>query len=382
MDTAKRGDEMVPPDMRYLLRGLPAKGERQYGDTRARTVTFLQGIYNSVAECLPDFRDDGYDADELPTVNDLKVPELGDPYTEILGQEGKPLLKPFGGKQRLTRKKKFSLSINLDRKDEVKFLPPGNMKDYWEQMVAAETASNLPPVPFTTFWRTWYEEFNFMKFRTSSSHAACGACLRHKMLLKELSGFVAARAEQARHYSAHLRNQYQDRVCYWECRASSRMRLTHACLILDGMDQGKFAYPRSDTFRAKCLNSLQRPRAHISGLILHGRLILFTISPADLPKDSNACIEMTAHALQLLSKEVDLSRVVLSVQADNTTREVKNNHFIRFLTFLTSHGCWSEFVSFFKDFLPLVWLRFVHLKMLCPFCCIGISDRKSTHSAL
>ena len=336
---AKRGDEMVPPDMRYLLAGIPAKGERQYGDARARTVTFLQGVYNSVAECLPDFRDDGYDADELPTVNDLKVLELEDPYTQFL-EEGKPLLKPFGARQKLTRKKKFSLSINLDRKEEVKFLPPGNMKDYWEQMVAAESASNLPPVPFTTFWRTWYEEFNFMKFRASSSHAACGACLRHKMLLKELSPFVKARAEQARHYSAHLRNQYMDRVCYWECRSSSRMRSTDACLILDGMDQGKFSYPRSDAFRAKCLNSLQRPRAHISGLILHGRLVLFTISPADLPKDSNACIEITVHALQLLSKEVDLSRVVLSVQADNTTREVKNNHYIRFLTFLTSHGCW------------------------------------------
>ena len=240
-------------------------------------------------------------------------------------------------------RQKSSCVINQDHKDEERFLPPGHMRDYWLQMVAAESsnesAESLPAVPFGTFWRIWYEEFSFLKFRHASSHTQCGTCVRHKLLLKEMSGYIHARQEQQKLYSKHLRLQYADRLQYWEARSASRQRSpASACLILDGMDQQKFLYPRADEFRAKELNQMQRPKAHISGCIAHGRFMLFVVSPSDLPKDSNSCIEITAHALELLSREMDLSRLVLTIQCDNTPREIKNNHYIRFLTALTSHG--------------------------------------------
>ena len=336
VESARRGEQKPPADMRFLLRGVPTRGSKQYGNSRARVVTFLRGVYESIAETLPDVRDDPRDDSnvEFGAIR-LDVAEE-DPYSEAAALQAVPAAPR-------ARKTKSSCVINQDHKDEERFLPPGHMRDYWLQLVAAESSSeraeSLPAVPFGTFWKIWYEEFSFLKFRHASSHTQCGTCVRHKLLLKEMSGYINARQEQQKLYSKHLRLQYADRLQYWEARASSRQRSpAEACLILDGMDQQKFLYPRADEFRAKELNQMQRPKAHISGLIMHGRFVLFVVSPSDVPKDSNSCIEIAAHALELLSRETDLSRLVLSVQSDNTPREVKNNHYIRFLTSLTSHG--------------------------------------------
>lgn len=67
------------------------------------------------------------------------------------------------------------------------------------------------------------------------------------------------------------------------------------------MDQAKFAYPRGDVFRSKDLGSFQRPRAHITGVIAHGHLTLFSVSSQDLRKDSNTMVELVSHTLTLLS---------------------------------------------------------------------------------
>lgn len=243
-----------------------------------------------------------------------------------------------GGKRKI-RKKKRSVVISSERKaEEDRYLPPGQMRDYWEQFKAAEGSDSGKVPVFSTFWRVWLQEFSFLKFRAQSSHSMCSTCVRHRFLIREMSGHLRAREEQQSLYTLHLRKQYFDRVCYWELRGLSRLRSFDAVLILDGMDQAKFAYPRSDFFRTKELAGVQRPRAHISACILHGRSVIFTVSPSNLAKDANSCIETTAFALSLLSKHVDLSRITLHVQSDNTVREVKNNFFIRWMSSLVAHG--------------------------------------------
>ena len=42
----------------------------------------------------------------------------------------------------------------------------------------------------------------------------------------------------------YLRNQYRDRMRYWAIRQDSRLHTPCIAVILDGMDQAKFAYPR------------------------------------------------------------------------------------------------------------------------------------------
>ena len=342
MASARNGDIFPPADLRYL-KGVPKKENSKNITSRAKIVSFLMGIYESVAETLPDIRDDTFDPDDFPDF-DVQVPELMDPYAIAL-QTSADKEKQVNPKQKKVRKRAFStLTLNTQRRSahEIRFLPPGKMKDFYDQMkLAHPSADGEPAVAFSTFWKVWKEDMPFLKFRPVSNHAQCSTCVRHKLLIRAMNGHLKCRQNQVQQYVQHLNSQYQDRLVYWDLRGFARDKTPfQAVMILDGMDQGKFAYPRSDLFRSKSLAGFNRPRARIAGCICHGRLILFTVAAANLPKDANSCIETTAHVLHLLATQcrVDLRRMIISVQADNTSREVKNNHYIRFLASLVSHG--------------------------------------------
>ena len=342
MAAARNGDILPPADLRYL-KGVPKKENSKNNTSRSRIVSFLMGLYESVAETLPDIRDDTFDPDDFPDF-DVQVPELMDPYAIAL-QTSADKEKQVNPKQKKVRKRAFStLTLNTQRRSahEIRFLPPGKMKDFYDQMkLAHPSADGEPAVAFSTFWKVWKEDMPFLKFRPVSNHAQCSTCVRHKLLIRAMNGHLKCRQNQVQQYVQHLNSQYQDRLVYWDLRGFARDKTPfQAVMILDGMDQGKFAYPRSDLFRSKSLAGFNRPRARIAGCICHGRLILFTVAAANLPKDANSCIETTAHVLHLLATQcrVDLRRMIISVQADNTSREVKNNHYIRFLASLVSHG--------------------------------------------
>ena len=230
-----------------------------------------------------------------------------------------------------------SVKINPERLGlEERFLPPGTMRDLWEQMVASE---NDNKASFAQFWRIWKAEYPHMKFRATSSHAMCSVCLRHKLLIKEMGHHLRARTAQRDLYNIHLRKQYQDRCVYWRMRAASRLGSPDIVLIVDSMDQAKFMYPRGDVFRSKELSAFQRPRAHITGVIAHGYFTLFSVSAQDLPKDSSTMIELVGHCLTLLRNQgVDLRCAAVTVQCDNTPREMKNNPFVKFLAYCVSTG--------------------------------------------
>lgn len=114
---------------------------------------------------------------------------------------------------------------------------------------------------------------------------------------------------------------------------------TDLLLIVDGMDQGKFAFPRHRALKAKEFANFQRPRAHVIGCILHGRGILFAVTDPDLPKDASTHIELVAHALTwLTSFGVTLSELSVALQCDNTPRECKNNVMLSFIASLVARG--------------------------------------------
>ncbi len=330
---AREGNIVPPADMRYL-KGVREPGRKRTDTSRDRIISFLKGIYDSVAETLPDVKDEACDFDAESLV--VEMPELADPYAKALNT---PTVVPLAKKKQKIRRNRMSINLEPSRKHahEERWLPPGHMRDYWEQMKYAN--ANGPPVAFSTFWRVWHSEFPFMRFRPTSSHAQCGVCLKHKLLIKSFSGHIRARSQQVELYARHLRAQYEDRLKYYELRGSSRTRTPFECtIILDGMDQGKFMYPRHPLFASKDLSTFVRPRAHIAAGLCHGRCLVFTISSADVRKDANASIETTAFCLTLISKQTDLRQMTVNVQADNTTREVKNNPYLRWLASLVSHG--------------------------------------------
>ena len=178
-----------------------------------------------------------------------------------------------------------------------------------------------------------------MGFRPRSSHASCTQCVKHKALIAALGHHLLARKAQQELYYAHLRSQFDDRLEYWQCRGRERQRGCEISMIMDGMDQSKFSLPRSPLMKAKAFDTFQRPRLHVAALLCHGHFVLMSVADPDLKKDSNTCAEMLAHALQLLhDKRINLADCKLTLQADNTCREVKNAMLLRFLTAQVSCG--------------------------------------------
>ena len=184
----------------------------------------------------------------------------------------------------------------------------------------------------------WLSEFSCMAFRQRSQHHQCGTCMRHRALIRALGGHSAARAAQQKLYHTHLRHQYCDRLVYWKMRADSRDSFVPVVtMVTDGMDQSKFCLPRHEAMRSKDFGSFIRPKLHISAIIAHGWRVIFQISPPDLPKDSNASIELISHSLTVLQKQdANLRDLHVNIQSDNTCRECKNSPMIRYLSSLVS----------------------------------------------
>lgn len=320
-DAAKANANGPPMDLRFVT----APKSKVAGESPSATVmSFLHSLYESCAGTLPDVRDD-------PSMqkSGFNTWEEEDAYAQVLSQDISSGV----------RKRKKSLNVNTDRlkQFEVRFLPPGAMKDHYE---ALKAVTDLETVSFKTFWTVWNEQFPFLRFRPYSNHAQCSVCCRHKLLIRGLSNHVAARRHQISLMSEHLRSQYMDRQCYWALRGQSRLRAnTFLVAIIDSMDQLKFQYPRTPVAYAKDMSTMQRPKLHVTCCLAHGHSYCFYLAKHAYPKDSSVMTEIVANLLTRLGASgVRLSLLHFHLQSDNTPREFKNNTLLRFLSACVSHG--------------------------------------------
>lgn len=140
LKAAESGAIIPPADIRYLKTGVSRQPSAN--DVTGRILTFLQTVYESVGETLPDMRSEadcelslvpGFDADVDP-----------DPYSEALQQK---TIKPSRKKPRTFKSLNFDPAMTVEQED--RWLPPGgHMRDYWEQMCLHDS-----PVSFAQFWR-------------------------------------------------------------------------------------------------------------------------------------------------------------------------------------------------------------------------------------
>ena len=163
-ETAGADGTSPPADLRYLLK--PRATDRNH-EVRADAVSFLANVYTSIAETLPDVRDDPLSTEEELSLQKPCSDTQSDPYAQkmekvLAGEDELPSQK--GGK----RKRKKGIEINPLRADmEQKFLPPGCMKDYWEQYCLQSTLTK--PASFPTFWRARRMELrHFLMFSSYS----------------------------------------------------------------------------------------------------------------------------------------------------------------------------------------------------------------------
>ena len=119
---------------------------------------------------------------------------------------------------------------------------------------------------------------------------------------------------------------------------------------------------------SKQFADMPRPRLHVTAAIVHGFFRVVYVTESDAKKDSNLTAEILADILGRLHHEgVDLSRVVLTVQADNTCRETKNNYIFRLAGWLVGGRRVKECI--------LSFLSTGHVSLNCQ----GMRDLVSLH---
>lgn len=185
-----------------------------------------------------------------------------------------------------------------------------------------------------TFSRAWHHSWSkVLRLTFPSQHSCCQTCFE----LREKTYRTWAPLEQKMHFARqwrdHLRDQYMDRMLYWNLRFLSRsFDSTVLVIIIDSMDRKKAVWPKYDfTRKPHQIEALKpRPRMTVTGGIAHGWCTGIFITQETLSHGSNAYVEVLC---QLLDKVAELCRVQgrrfpvhLVLQADNTVAQTKNQY--------------------------------------------------------
>lgn len=140
-----RNNQPKPPvDLRFEKK--PSFGRDSCPEVVAGCMSFLENVYQSIAENLPDVRDESWDgilSDEGPSI-DLSF--AGDASKEPpKTSEHKPKQKKHH------RGVEVCAGRSVADGCEEKFLPDGTFKEYWIQYKSQSSSARV--ASFTTFWR-------------------------------------------------------------------------------------------------------------------------------------------------------------------------------------------------------------------------------------
>lgn len=143
-----------PVDLRYLKL-------RRYDNTRSQDIlqdvtSFLQKLYASVAETLPDVKDDCTLDDGVE--NEILGQDVSvEPYSDF--KLVKAVKDDSGEKKSKPRKMRKSIKIQPGRSvadgNEERFLPPGSMREHYVQYKAQSGLEQ--PASFPAFWRVAWQ---------------------------------------------------------------------------------------------------------------------------------------------------------------------------------------------------------------------------------
>ena len=161
------GYRSPPVDLRYLkLRKLDnSRNQEIVSDV----VSFLQKVYSSTAETLPDVKDDTLDDTKyFISVQDADV----EPYSNFDLNDPAKESETDPGKEKIAKPRKMRKSIQIQPgrsiadDNEERHLPPGTMQEYYVQYKAQTTL--VKPASFPSFWRVswlqphqWFLATNF-----------------------------------------------------------------------------------------------------------------------------------------------------------------------------------------------------------------------------
>ena len=139
-------------DLRYLSRSEFAR-DQTHQDV-SEVMSFLETIYTSVAENLPDVRDETYDGEPDHETS------VDDPYSLHIGLYQQDSEKVAKEKVPKAKKRRRGVQVCPGRTVaegcEERWLPNGTMKEYWVQFCTQNPSAK---VSFPTFWRVPRQNF-------------------------------------------------------------------------------------------------------------------------------------------------------------------------------------------------------------------------------
>jgi hypothetical protein len=225
-----------------------------------------------------------------------------------------------------------------------KYLNPGGFEDLW--LLYQVMTPNSGQASRTTLFRAWSNRWeNYLRFRNIGQGKRCKICAR----LDEERTQAAdpdERASLMEKKKEHIAQIMADRevgmratkMAERDAKKPSDGRGQLLRITIDGMDQSKFKVPRNLASTAE-FESLWRPQLHVVGAIAHGHLEAYFLMDADLPKDANMNCTVIGRVLELVKEKIGPQHALprnMIVNADNTTRESKNQHFMNFLASMVS----------------------------------------------
>ena len=186
-----------------------------------------------------------------------------------------------------------------------------------------------------------------LHIRGIEQHARCDQCAE---LLKRARGDPdpQVRADARKAYDAHINQMILDRTMDARITRLSELATMPGYAYsgvlhvrIDGMDQAKFKIPRQ-LENAKAWGQIWRPTLHTLGIIVEGLFEIFLIMDMDIPKDSNMQCTALTYALDVTAKELARRGLPmpqnLSIKFDNTPREGKNQHLVKYEAWLVGMG--------------------------------------------
>ena len=254
----------------------------------------------------------------------------------------------------------------------VRYLQHGRLIDLWWQFLAwwhslahVAPGEQVQRPSWATFWRAWHAKWQcVLAFRKSSSHACCTQCFKYMQYLHKGQASLAAKQEAARNWRAHLREQYHDRLLYWQLRWFSRQYRRQSpessgasvlTIIIDSMDKSKLVWPQYAFQQPKSLAGLARPRMVLTAAIAHGWTVEFFLT------DEEVTSHGASHFCDVLTKTLERVQEIadregrempkhLCIQSDNTTSQAKNSLVGQYLAHLVGAG---HFETCTLNFLPV-----------------------------
>ena len=143
-NAVQEGHPKPPMDLRYLSKSQFGRDNTSEGVTEV--ISFLEKVYTSIAENMPDMRDDTWD---VATDNATAVDDVDDPYSLNIG-----IYPVSEEKTPKTKQHQRGVTVAPGRTVadgcEERWLPNGTMKEYWTQFCAQNPTAK---VSFPTFWR-------------------------------------------------------------------------------------------------------------------------------------------------------------------------------------------------------------------------------------